>query len=372
VSGQIKRNKTLVLYDKLLSEIKSGKYSEGSFFPTEIELASKFAVSRSTINRVIQRLKNEGFVSRKAGFGTIVARKDNSEIDRIGLLFPCLSNSEIFEPICKSLIENSSKYNMSISWAERNFNKTVSEIKSDIDEICNNYKSEGLKGVFISPVSRIPHTKEINEHIIFRFSESQMQIVLLDRDVIGWPNRSGFDLVSSDNLLAGYTVAKHLIDTGANDIVFVCPQYSADPAYQRFIGAKEAIGKCEKKSNIKMIIIPYHNTKELIELIYERNGGKPDAIIGSNDTVATKIFQSCMNKNLSIPKDFLLAGFDDVFFASNLGVPLTSYQQPYKEISLEALRLMYEKLKKNKNDIVKTILVKGKLNIRNSTYIDPY
>jgi len=46
------------------------------------------------------------------------------------------------------------------------------------------------------------------------FSEADVPVILLDRDLDDFPSRSGYDLVGINNRRAGYVLTKHLIQQG--------------------------------------------------------------------------------------------------------------------------------------------------------------
>ncbi|MGQ0776682.1 MAG: GntR family transcriptional regulator [Pseudonocardiales bacterium] len=58
--------------DLLRDGIESGEFDPGSSLPSEPELASRFGVSRVTINRAVQLLRGEGLVKVLRGRGTVV------------------------------------------------------------------------------------------------------------------------------------------------------------------------------------------------------------------------------------------------------------------------------------------------------------
>lgn len=58
--------------DLLRDGIERGEYPPGSPLPSELDLASRFGVSRVTINRAVQLLRGEGLVRVLRGRGTVV------------------------------------------------------------------------------------------------------------------------------------------------------------------------------------------------------------------------------------------------------------------------------------------------------------
>lgn len=53
--------------------ITDPQYTDGKFLPNEIDLANKFAISRTTLRQVLNKLVYEGLLVRKKGVGTKVA-----------------------------------------------------------------------------------------------------------------------------------------------------------------------------------------------------------------------------------------------------------------------------------------------------------
>ena len=60
------------VYGKIKNDILVGKYPPGSILPTEAELSETFFVSRITIQKAMQILKKDGYISRTPGRGTFV------------------------------------------------------------------------------------------------------------------------------------------------------------------------------------------------------------------------------------------------------------------------------------------------------------
>lgn len=88
----------LKIHDILQKRIANSEYETGELIPTELELSKEFNVSRVTIRKALEILKEEGYISQKAGYGTIALKKDNvgnftlvrsvsSQIDELGKTF---------------------------------------------------------------------------------------------------------------------------------------------------------------------------------------------------------------------------------------------------------------------------------------------
>lgn len=62
------------IYEKLLGQIKSGKFKEFDRFYSDTELVEKFNVSRGTIRESVKLLIQQGFLVREQGKGTFVTK----------------------------------------------------------------------------------------------------------------------------------------------------------------------------------------------------------------------------------------------------------------------------------------------------------
>ena len=68
-----------VVARELTEAIAEGRYPVGSLLPNELELAERFAVSRSTIRAAMRELQATGLISRKKSAGTRVEASTPSE-----------------------------------------------------------------------------------------------------------------------------------------------------------------------------------------------------------------------------------------------------------------------------------------------------
>ncbi|MFI0540495.1 SAV_2336 N-terminal domain-related protein [Streptomyces sp. WSLK1-3] len=58
--------------ESLLAEIRAGNFTKGERLPTQDELARRFTVSRSTVQRALDRLKDRGFITSQRGAPAVV------------------------------------------------------------------------------------------------------------------------------------------------------------------------------------------------------------------------------------------------------------------------------------------------------------
>ncbi len=68
------------IYDRIFGLIVSGEFPENAKLPTEIELAGRFAVSRTVVREALARLRDDGVVVSRQGAGTFVQRQPDKAI----------------------------------------------------------------------------------------------------------------------------------------------------------------------------------------------------------------------------------------------------------------------------------------------------
>jgi LacI family transcriptional regulator len=70
---------------------------------------------------------------------------------------------------------------------------------------------------------------------------------------------------------------------------------------------------------------------------------RPEAYICANDHTAALLMRELQKSNIRVPQDVRVVGFDDVKFATLVSPPLTTIQQPCREIAVTAFRAMMDR-----------------------------
>ncbi|WP_165024336.1 LacI family DNA-binding transcriptional regulator [Dysgonomonas sp. ZJ279] len=337
---KVKENYKSIL-NILQEQISHGILPFGSLLPTENDLAQKYGVSRPTITKVYNTLQHDNYVVKKKGVGTKIVYQRSKNKLTFGLLLPGVGESEIFSIISNRFLQHSRDGEFDCLWEGATTGNA--DMRKDLTEKSSvNYIEQKVDGVFFAPLERIPMADEINREICEKFANSGIPLVLLDRDIVEFPNRSVYDLVSLDNFNAGYTMAEHLLDAGCTIINFVYRPNSAFSVILRYLGAAAAIHKrhlqfdknnvyCGEPENLDFV--------RNIKFLSNKTG-----IICANDSTAAMLMSSMDAINVKITLDILICGFDDMKYASHLKSPLTSYAQPCEEITDVAIELMMRRI----------------------------
>ncbi len=327
------KKKYQIIYEKIKKDIVERQYIEGDFLPTESEIAEEFETSRPTVTRALDKLRKENLIYSRAGYGTVVLRSELTHGKKIGLLIPQYGRAEIFEPICSAIREESRNHYWEVNLPTELFDS--GDIKNTTEQLSAKFIREKFDGVFFSPSNRVPDNVNFNLGILDQLRKASIEVVLVDREIVDWPNQTACDLVAVDNILAGLKVCEHMLQQDCKRIALAKHITSSTMIDLRIIGARQAIHQANLPPDILTIIEmdEQHDPEEII-----KQG--PCGLICANDEMAADLMRKLLDHGVRIPGDLKVAGFDDVKYAEFLSVPLTSYRQPCEEIGRIAVHTM--------------------------------
>lgn len=159
----------------------------------------------------------------------------------------------------------------------------------------------------------------------------------------------------------------HLIDGGAKRIAFLGgPNKIRQAAHRKhgYLQAMKERGIPIRKELVKCGHASFNSglsdTLELLDL-----PEPPDALLADHGLLSIAAFQAIISKGLRIPKDVAVVGFMSDWVSGMVYPPMTFVKQNLKEIGRIAFKLLFEQIQENA--IVKHVVVKAQLNVREST-----
>ena len=222
------------------------------------------------------------------------------------------------------------------------------------------FEEQRVAGVLVSPVS-----SDIGD--LSRARDRGTPIVLVDRQ----SKDKSLSSVAVDDVAGGFMALTHLIETGRKRIMFAGGPMSIQQIADRFKGSKKAV---KSQNGIDLEILETKNLtvlegRAVAEEILRRPVSKrPDAVFAANDLLAIGIMQVLVvAKNVSIPDDIALVGYDDISFASSALISLTSVRQPSALIGAQAIELLIEETEDPLNPNRRQVMFQPELVIRDSS-----
>ncbi len=332
------------IYRELIREIEEGIYRPGDRLPSEAQLCERFGASRITVAKAIQSLQRDGLVNRRAGSGTYVQEPVPTERHQFGLLIPQLGSTEIFEPICQGIMRAPLAKSHVLLWGY-----APGEGEDDADhtgqlaeQLCRQFIDQKVSGVFFAPLEFTVDREAANRRIVEQLAKAKIPVVLLDRCLRTYPERSALDLVGIDNGRAGHVATQHLWQQGARRILFVARQRSATTIVERIGGYQFALNELAPGTYSRVLLGDVRDPSFVRELLRTE---RPDGIVCGNDLTAARLMRSLLDLGVRIPEDLRMVGFDDVSYSKFLPVPLTTVRQDCSEIGRAALSLMLDRLR---------------------------
>jgi len=329
------------VFETLQAAIVSGKYKRGQKLPSEASLVRQFGTSRITVGRAVRDLQLKGLVERRAGSGTFVRSAQPADRDLIfGLLIPELGQTEIFEPICQGMARAPQVRNHALLWG----NTTAGELSKEEQawQLCQQYGAQNVAGVFFAPLELPPAKDQVNHRILGVLEKVQIPVLLLDRDVFAYPQRSAYDLVGIDNRRAGYMITEHLLKLHSRRIAFMAYPHSAPTVEGRIAGYREALfayGAPVRADLVQRLDPADANAvRRVMDKLH------PEAFVCANDRTAGNLMHALMALGYRIPRDVRIAGIDDVEYAHLLPIPLTTIHQPCREVGEAAIAAMLDRV----------------------------
>jgi len=368
--SQFPNLKYLTIYQELQKKLQNGSLDPGDKLPTETELAKQYGVSRPTVTRALNALKDEGLIYRITGSGSYVSNRTENmglSLNRmVGLLIPDLGHGSIYEPICARIAEQSGPGHFSLIWGGGLLNATRTSQPEDLVLIAEKYRDHKVSAVIFTPLEYRENSIEINNKILNILGNAEIPVILLDSDYSPFPSRSSYDLVSMDHYYGAYKMTEVFLNQGCKRIDFLFKPYSAASITLRLHGYRSALfdrGITPDPSWVHEI-----QPEDEISVKHLIHDTKVTNLICGNDETAAELLQTLTFLGYRVPEDVRLCGFDDVKYGQILITALTTYHQPCQLIADETVRLLLSRLK-NKKIEPRTVLVNGYPVIRESSQL---
>jgi len=280
---------------------------------------------------------------------SLATKKTNT----IGLLVPDISNL-FFAALAKSIETRSHSYGFNIL-----LGNTEDNPKLDLYYL-QMFLDRSVEGILYV------HSASANEKDIEQYRKlintSGIPIIMIDRYIEGVNSNS----ISINNRHGGYMVTKHLLEQGHRRIGCITGPHYVSSTIQRLLGYQQALSEHN---------IPYDHGL-ICEGDYDIETGRKFApallargvtsIFAFSDMIALGVYKELRELNINIPGEISVVGFDDIFVADMLDVPLTTVYQPVKEMGAVGVDQLIQIIRKESTG-VRDLVFEPTLKVRSST-----
>lgn len=271
------------------------------------------------------------------------ARQTNT----IGLILPDIRNP-FFASISRAVEDIAYEHGMTVILCNTDENPEREALYLEV------MRAEQVSGVILSSTQRIARLADLNLDV---------PLVLVDRAF----KNSDVDAVLLDNMSAAAELTTHLLEGGYRRIAALIGDTNTTGRERQrgYEAALREYGLAPLQSLIK-IVRPRIDTgcAAAIELLEAAQ--PPDAILAGNSLLTAGVLQAIRKRNLRIPQDVAVVGFDEPLWASLVEPAITTMAQPTDDIGKTATELLLQRIAEPQRPARKVIL-QGELHVRASS-----
>lgn len=233
----------------------------------------------------------------------------------LGLLIPDIQN-DFFAALAKG-VEEEARHN---GWTIILCN-TADDHEREMDYI-DLLASKRVDGILycMSINTDIQRFQKIHAHL----TSYNLPYMMLDR----FYQTDGVQTALLDHFQGGYLATKHLLSLGHRAIACVTGPKHSEDSKDRLNGYRKALAEHGLSYDPSFIIEGDYHIESGIKAIDQLEEKAFTAVFAFNDLMAFGVCHALMERQLHIPEDISVIGYDDIFFSKMFEVPLTTISQP--------------------------------------------
>jgi len=354
----VARFETIAL--QLEAEILKGRHGTlGQRFMTVRQLAEHYGISLVTAHKVLKRLKDEGLLvadsTNPAVISPAAARRmgaANGGPQRIGIVVTNIA-SPFFSNLCRYVQQAATAAGCQVLMAssQYDFARERKAIESFLEI--------GVQGLLV-----VPGLDDSCRQLYRDLLTSGVALGFLSRHV----EDLAVDFVVPDSFTASAAVAGHLLSMGYDRPAYL--GFSAGLKRDvRLSGFRAALTEEGVALPDERIVYGEggtiaHGRKAMARLMERRS--RPRAVFAFSDLLAIGALQYCQERNLSVPGDVAIAGFDNLPQSHVTSPPLTTVAYPSESMARLAVQCLLDRVRQP-HAATNRILLEPRLVVRGST-----
>jgi len=214
-----------------------------------------------------------------------------------------------------------------------------------------------LKAGFVETVKgyAVANDGDITPATLAQLQTPSVPVVLIESYIDG----EELPCVVGDNLMAGYTVTRHLLNLGHREIAVLRGPTKYSSLVDRLRGIVAALAEEQILVPPQWMPLPvsghphkgYLQMKEIL-----RQERVPTAVIAISDKTAFGAMEAIREAGLRIPEDIAVASIDNTMESSFTRPPLTTVHIPKYEIGVLAMQKLHRLIQREQSIAFKTIV----------------
>jgi DNA-binding LacI/PurR family transcriptional regulator len=322
---------------KLRLKEEIAKMNANDKLPARPNLCTLLDTTRTTLDKAINELIEEGLLTAKNGSGTYVSAMQISngikQIGHWGVIVPNIMDA-IYPGFVRSIENVAQGYDISVTLC--NSDNDVEKQEQYIKRLI----LTGVSGFIIVPV--ITNNLKENYRLYSQLLDANIPFVFCNRSIDG----IDVPVVTSNNFYGGYIATKHLINRGYQNIGFISRKNyrTSIERCQGYLSALMEAGITIDRENVIMQCnenTDYHvGYTEMTQML--NSDKKLDAVFCFNDFLVRGVYQAIKDKGLQVSKDIGIIGYDNEDFCEATVPMITSISYKNMEIGEKAAELLWK------------------------------
>lgn len=337
------------IFDDLYKKIDGGELLPGDKLPSEPLLAEKYNVSRVTVARALDELKDMNLITRTKKAGTFV--KSPSGDGKFLTIPVILPYNDQDNSLLGGIHAEAEKNNCIIPYYN-----TYTDKKKERN-VLSCLLEGNVDGIIVNPAS--VHS---NLDLFAEFEAKGIPLVFIDYalESINAP------LVTCANMNGMYSMVKKCIELGHRDIAFFAAgDMMLSTERERLKGYYNALIDNSIPINHEYVFtLKAHPNREAIASNTQNSAAslledciscvtefkamkkRPTVICCNSDIHAIILMNTLRNHGISVPDDVSITGFDNIYLCDSAAPPLTSVSQNFDLIGKTALITVLNMIRK--------------------------
>jgi LacI family transcriptional regulator len=218
--------------------------------------------------------------------------------------------------------------------------------------------AERADGIIVSPVDE--HAEELE-----RLGARGTPLVLLDRR----SPRGRHCSVSVDDVLGGLLAAEHLFQLGHDRLTVISGPLTLQQCADRVEGAHAAATAAghDPERAVRVVEVDNMTARDGRACVAALGDDVGAAVFCTNDLLALGALASLQQAGHRVGEDVALVGYDDIAFAADAAVPLSSVRQPMYELGYRACQTVLAEIAEGPRHRHQQIVFQPELVIRESS-----
>ncbi len=309
-----------------------GQMEPGARLPSRLALCKILETTRTTLDRAIKELEEEGVLTSRFGSGTYVIGLINGKVPSVenwGVIVPNITDATYPELIHGiESYASASGANVILCCTENDPNKQDCYIRRIL--------ASGVSGFIIVPV--VSGEVRASYQLYETLQESNIPFVFCNRGVEGVKA----PIVKSNDFYGGYIAARHLIGRGYQNIAFLA-EVSYRSSIDRCQGYISALLEHGSEINRRLIVLPHKEEKSIFDRMCAllRREKAMDAVFCFNDAIAMEVYRAVRYCGLRISDDIGVIGYDNTASGAACSPPVSSVSYKSAEIGASAAHILH-------------------------------